>query len=59
MDEATSSGEKPEVVTWSKNKLNNDEDMIELLKFERNVMLDTYADDVLFVLARYATFITH
>ncbi|VDK82413.1 unnamed protein product [Onchocerca ochengi] len=50
-DEATSTVEKPEVVIRPKNELDDDKDMIELLEFERNIMLDTYADDVLFVLA--------
>uniref|UniRef100_A0A915Q4P7 Persulfide dioxygenase ETHE1, mitochondrial n=1 Tax=Setaria digitata TaxID=48799 RepID=A0A915Q4P7_9BILA len=34
-----------------KSDSGSSEEMIELLEFERNVMLDTYADDVLFVLA--------
>ncbi|CAG9533528.1 unnamed protein product [Cercopithifilaria johnstoni] len=51
MCEVTSSVEKPEAVASSRNNLNGDKDMIELLGFERNIMLDTYADDVLFVLA--------
>ncbi|EFO27962.1 ERCC4 domain-containing protein [Loa loa] len=51
MSEITSSIEKAEVVSWPRNKLCEEEDKIELLRFERNVMLDTYADDVLFVLA--------
>ena len=29
------------------------EEKIELLEFERNLMLDTFSDDVLFVLARF------
>lgn len=29
---------------------------IELLKFERNLILDTFTDDVLFILARYTFF---
>ncbi|VIO94526.1 ERCC4 domain containing protein [Brugia malayi] len=51
MSEVTSSVEKAEVITRPRNKLGEDEDMIELLTFERNIMLDTYADDVLFVFA--------
>ncbi|VBB27037.1 unnamed protein product [Acanthocheilonema viteae] len=51
MSEVMHSVEKSEVVTLPKNKLSSDEDMIELLEFERNIMLDTYADDVLFILA--------
>ncbi|VDK84748.1 unnamed protein product [Litomosoides sigmodontis] len=51
MNEVTSSADEPGCVSLSKNKLNDDDDLIELLEFERNIMLDTYADDVLFVLA--------
>uniref|UniRef100_A0A158Q8B8 DNA repair endonuclease XPF n=1 Tax=Elaeophora elaphi TaxID=1147741 RepID=A0A158Q8B8_9BILA len=50
MSELTSPVEKSEIAS-SRSKLSDDEDMIELLRFERNIMLDTYADDVLFVLA--------
>ncbi|KAM3718592.1 DNA repair endonuclease XPF [Dirofilaria immitis] len=50
-NEATSAHEKTEVVPEPKSKSDDDDDMIELLRFERNIMLDTYADDVLFVLA--------
>lgn len=37
-------------------KCDEDLNKVELLEFEKNIMLDTFSDDVLFVLARYLNF---